>query len=230
MIMKDKENLNTGHRNRIREKFIKAGLESFLDYEKLELLLTYAIPRRDIKPIAKELLKKFKSISAVLEADIEELIKIKGIQRNTAIMIKVVREFFSTYMNDKIIGLNVINSPKTVIDFCKARLYGKTNENYMLLYLDNQNQVIKFDIIQEGTIDKVIIYPRKIIERVIKNKAKGLILVHNHIGNSSQPSKNDIYLTDKMLSIAKKLDIDILDHIIICKNNYFSFQENNFLN
>jgi len=218
-----------GHRKRLRERFRKGGSVGFHDYELLELLLTYGIPRRDVKPIAKELIKRFGSLSSVLDASQKELEGISGIGSISSTLIKVVKELCSSYLEERMKGRDVLSSPQVVVDFVRMKLSGFPYEAFMVIYLNTKNEVIQYEIVQEGTIDRAIIFPRRIIEGAILHHASGLILVHNHPSGHHQPSDEDKNLTKNILEAVRTLDLRILDHIIVGKDGHFSFMENGLL-
>ncbi|MGH7884836.1 MAG: RadC family protein [Thermodesulfobacteriota bacterium] len=217
------------HRQRLRKKFIDSGIESLSDYEKLELLLTYAVSRKDVKPIGKELINKFKSLSSVLDADADNLKKIKGLGEYSTVLIKLVRELSTAYLEENAKEKDYLKSPKTVVDFCRMKLGANHNELFMALFLNTKNKFIDFKIISEGSINTVPIYPRKIIKLALDRHASGIILVHNHPSGDTEPSDVDKDITQSMIKISKDLEIKILDHIIVSRQNYFSFLENNLI-
>jgi DNA repair protein RadC len=228
-LMSDKPHY-IDHRKRLRERFQKTGGEGLQDYELIELLLTYAIPRKDVKPIAKELIKRFGGISGVLDAGQKELEKVEGLGSISAILIRLVKELCSTYLAERIKHhKDVLSSPRLVVDFSRLKLAGLSNEVFMVIYLNVKNEVINYEILHEGTVDHVVIYPRRVIEAAISHHATGLILVHNHPSGNPEPSEEDKQLTRTIVEAARTLDIRVLDHIVVGKDGYFSFMENNLL-
>lgn len=217
------------HRKRLRERFRKTGSKGLHDYEMLELLLTYAIPRRDVKPLAKDLIKRFGSLSGVLDANHSELEDFNGIGFTSASLIKVVKELCSNYLAEQMKRGDVLTSPQAVVDFSRAKIAGLPHEAFMVIYLNTKNEVLEYDLLQEGTIDTVAVYPRRVVESALSRHASGLILVHNHPSGNPKPSEEDRYLTRDISHAASTLDIRVLDHIIVGKNGYFSFTENKLL-
>jgi DNA repair protein RadC len=214
-----------GHRQRLRERFRKAGAEGFHDYELLELLLTYAIPRRDVKPIAKMLIKRFGSLSGVLDAaprEIEEVAEVKPI---SSTLICLVKETCGAYLAEKMREKEALSSPQAVLDFARAKLAGRPHESFMVIFLNTKNQVLHHRIVHEGTVNRAVIYPRRVIEEALAHHASGLILVHNHPSGQSDPSSEDRQLTRALIEATRALDIRILDHIIVGKDDHFSFAE-----
>lgn len=216
----------TGHRERIREKFASAGLDSFLDHEALELLLTYAVARRDMKPAAWALLKRFGSISSVLDATPEELASVRGVGRNTALFLKLIRGIFKKYMFDEVKGRVAIRTPQNVIEYCRASLSGKKEECLEIIYLSVRNTIINTEIIASGLIDRVAVTPRKIVECALLAKASAIILVHNHPSGDASPSQEDITLTREVIRAAALFGISVHDHIIVAKGSHYSLKAN----
>ncbi len=215
-----------GHRQRLRDKFDKTGADGLHEYELLEVLLSYAIPRRDVKPIAKTLLKKFGSISEVIDADKKGLKEIIGIGNRTATLIKLIKEFTHVYLAGKMVKQDYLKSPDAVIDFARARLAGKKNEVLMAVYVNSKNIVRGYEIIQEGTVDRAAVFPRKVMEKALSYKANGIILVHNHPSGDCNSSEDDKELTWDIAKAGEPLDIRLVDHLIVGKSGYYSFMEN----
>lgn len=214
-----------GHRERLRERFRKSGAEGFHDYEILELLLTYTIPRIDVKPLAKNLIAHFGSLSGVLDAtpqEIEEVAKVKPI---SSTLIYLVKETCGAYLAEKMKDREVLSSPQAVLDFARLTLAGLAHESFMVIFLNTKNQVLYHQVVHEGTVNRAVVYPRRIIEEALAHHASGLILVHNHPSGQADPSSEDRYLTRALVEATRALDIRILDHIIVGKNGHFSFSE-----
>ena len=229
MDKKTKNNLNAGHRKRLRERFKKAGLAGFHDYEFIELLLTYAIPQKDVKPIAKELIRHFKGIKGIFDASIEELTSVTGIGERAAILIRLLKEGATSYLKTRIQDKEVLSSPRDVFDFCHHAISGEKNEKFMVIYLSTKNEVIDVETLEEGTINQTAVYPRKIIEGALKHNASALIFVHNHPSGDPNPSKTDRQLTEDLKKAVSTIDITVHDHIIIGRNSHFSGRENGWL-
>lgn len=213
------------HRERLRKRFLKTVFEGFQDYEALELLLTYAIPRRDVKPLAKELIARFGSFRGVLDASREELTRVKGLKENTAIFIHALKECSALYLREGLVERKQISSTSALLDYCRVVMSGLRDEQFRAVFLNSQNEVIADEVIQEGTVDQSVVYPRKVMERALYHKASALIFVHNHPGGNCRPSAEDRNLTTELCSVAKGLHIKVHDHLIICKSGYFSFLE-----
>jgi len=221
----DPEDYNRDHRKRLRLKFLTSGIEAFHDYEVLELFLTYAIPRVDVKPQAKELIRTFGSIKEAVDADIGDLVKIKGIGKDSAVLIKLVKEIAALYLKQKAKEKKQVTCTTELLDFCRTVMGGKQDEEFCVIYLDAQNQIIEFETIQKGVVNQAVVYPRQVLESALKKKASAIILAHNHPSGHVRPSDADIRLTQTIRETAKILDILVHDHIIIGENRFFSFRE-----
>lgn len=219
-----------GHRERLRQKLAEHGLDSFLPHEALELLLTYAIPRKDTKPIAWALLKKFGSLAEVLDADEKQLREIDGIGEYAAQFLKLIRAVFKIYSLNHVQLKPSIRSPQQVIDYCKASLADKQEECLELIFLSVRNTVIGTQVVASGLLDQVAVSPRKIVECALKAQAAALILVHNHPSGDASPSKEDIALTQEVINAAALFSIRVLDHIIIGKGGtHYSLRTNDVI-
>lgn len=229
---------NSGHRKRIKDKYISNGREAFAeDYEFLELLLTYAIPRRDTKPMAKALLAKFGSIRGVLSASSEELCGIDGIKDSSVVLLHLVKDFNSLILKTAIKEKNRISNPKDLkelldnglSDLLKNEFADQKKEFFVTIALDARNQILdpKAFNIHKGTVDQAAVYPREIIEYAIKWKASRIVIIHNHPSGHAQPSGSDIQVTSTIKNALKLLNIELLDHIIIAGDALYSFQEHN---
>lgn len=199
----------------MRQKFEQRELDAFLPHEVLEMLLTYAIPRKDTKPLAWALLKRFGSLAGVLDADEKQLQSVTGIGPHAAQFLKVVRAVFRLYSLDRVKSKTVIRSPKQVINYCKASLADKQEECLELIFLSIRNTVIGSQVVATGLIDRVSISARKIVECTLQAKASAVILVHNHPSGDASPSQEDILLTQEVVRAAALFGIRIYDHIII---------------
>lgn len=218
-----------GHRERLRQRFQRAGAEALHDYELLELLLSYALPRKDVKPLAKGLIARFGSLSGVLDASQKEIEDISGLGPVSATLIRLVRELCAEYMAERMKQGDVLSSPRAVIDFARAKLSGLSHEAFMIIYVNVKNEVIDHEIVHEGTVDHAVVYPRRIIEAALAHHAAGLILVHNHPSGHPEPSEDDRRLTRTLVEVARPMDIRVLDHIIVGRDRHFSFVEHHLL-
>lgn len=217
------------HRKRLRERFRETGFEGFKDYEALELILTYGIPRKDVKPLAKELITHFGDFQGVLDASFEELVKIKGIGENAATFLFMLKSAAGLYLKQSIRKKKKMHGTSALLDYCRVEMRGLKDEQFRAIFLNSQNEIIADEIIHEGTVDQSVVYPRKVMERALYYKASSMIFVHNHPGGSMKPSKDDIVLTEVLKNAAKSLQLRVHDHLIISRNGYFSFLESGLI-
>jgi DNA repair protein RadC len=215
-----------GHRQRIKKKYEKSGMEGWLDYEVLELALSYTISRRDTKPIAKDLLARFKTLNGVLDADRKDLQSIKGISEHSALFLRFLKDISILYMEKGIHNRDLLSSPRVVCDYLKVSLKGLADEEFKMLFLDSRNQLIAVETFKTGTVNRSVVYPRKVVERALYNHAVGVIIAHNHPAGSLEPSQEDQDITRAIKEALKTVDITLLDHIIIGNNDYYSFRNN----
>ena len=204
-----------GHRQRLREKFLKNGLEGFLDYEIIELLLTLGTPRSDCKQPAKSALKQFGSLKAVLEADIKDLKAIKGIGDKNVFGLKLSQAVSRKYLSDRILNQDFVRSSDDVLTYLKHNLRDKNHEVFMVIYLNGRNQILKMEELFKGTLNTSAVYPREVIKRALENDAAALVFVHNHPSGNPSPSQDDLTITKKLKEAARTIDIYIHDHLII---------------
>jgi len=220
---------SSGHRLRLREKFLMGGLNGFLDYEIIELLLTLGTPRRDCKSQAKEALKRFKTLRSVLEAEPEDLQNIKGIGSQNIFGIKLVQEVSRRFLKDRMMSRPVCQSSKDVFEYLYHTLRDAKIERFKVMFLDAKNRIIEEKTVFEGTVDSSAVYPREIMKSALKYDASSLIFVHNHPTGDPQPSSSDREITRELVGAACLLQIKVLDHIIIGNNCYFSFADHGLI-
>ncbi|MGB1077623.1 MAG: RadC family protein [Bdellovibrionales bacterium] len=213
----------SGHRDRLRQRFVQGGSNALQDYELLELILFMAIPRRDVKPLAKDLIQKFGSFAGVMHAAIPELIE-NGLSENTAIALKTIESSALKMIHQDIEKKPILNSWSRLIDYLYASMAHETKEQFRLLFLNKKNELIADEVQQTGTIDHTPAYPREIMKSALNIGATAIILVHNHPSGDPTPSKPDIALTQEIIAAAKPFNVVIHDHIIISKNGYTSFK------
>ena len=223
--MKKDDNLHAGHRKRLKDRFLKSGLEGFHDYEIVELLLTYAIPRRDVKPLAKKLITRFGGLKGIFDAASTELAVIEGVGDNAAILVNLIKAVSAEYLKERALKKDVVRSSKDVLDYLKVTLSGEKLEKFLAIYLNAKNEILSVETLQEGTIDQTAVYPRKAMERALRHNAKSVIFVHNHPSGDATPSKSDRELTNNLKAAAKTMDIIVHDHIIIGRNTHVSCKE-----
>ncbi len=218
-----------GHRQRLRERFLQGGAGALQDYELLELLLTYAVPRADIKPLAKEILKHFGSFTRILDASPQALMEVAGLKESSAVLIRLVKALTEHYLKEEVLARPKISSLSALVDYCRTSMGGLAYEQFRVIFLNSQNETIGEEIVQEGTVNQTVVYPRKVLELALKHKATGLILVHNHPSGSLTPSAADVELTRSLVKASRALNLTVHDHLIISRNGYFSLAEKNLL-
>lgn len=221
-----------GHRERVRKKFLENGFNGLEDYEVLELLLFYVIPRKDTKAIAKELIKRFKTLANVLKADTLELKTINGLGDVAITFLKMMgalpeKIYEDKLKNQKLIkdDRNKITDKEVLLSFLRNKIGYEDVEKFYVIYLSSSNEVIAFEESSSGTLDRSSIYPREIYKRVIMENAKSIIIAHNHPSGNTCPSKCDIDITNEIAKGLKNFGALLLEHIIITRDSYFSFLE-----
>lgn len=218
-------NFRIGHRQRLRARYMQAGDDGMTDYDVLELLLTYCIPQKDVRPLARDLLEKFKTLGGVLDAELEDVCKISGISENSALLFRIQKDLCCRYLKEKMLKQDVMSSPERVKDFARMKLGGYKEEAMLGIYLNTRNHVIEAKIISRGTVDNTVVYPRNIAAEALALKASGVILVHNHPAGSVTPSAEDMEFTRMVKTILASLEISLLDHLIVSKDSVYSFHE-----
>jgi len=212
-----------GHRARVRERVLKAGVESLPDYELLELLLFYAIDRIDTKPLAKRLLERFGTVGDVFAAEPAQLREFE-IDQRTLVMFRAVREAGRRLAERKVKDMPVLTNWQQLLDYCHAALAHEKTEQFRILFLDRKNVLIADEVQQRGTIDHTPVYPREVVKRALKLGAAALILVHNHPSGDPKPSRDDIEMTREIRKAAEALGIAIHDHLVIGRKGHASFR------
>ena len=218
--------LASGHRQRLREKYSRFGHDNLLDYEKIELLLMYAVPRVDVKPLAKELINRFGGISGILDAGRDELLLVPGVGENIVNLIMLVRNLGSDFHRERLLHKPVFQCSSDVVRFARMKLAGLRKEVFLAIFLNTRNEVIDTDILSDGTLDLVFIHVRELLAETIRRNARGIILVHNHPGGSVEPSSEDRKLTENIRSAGASMRIDLLDHLILTHDAAFSITMN----
>ena len=218
---------HTGHRDRLRERFLKDGnMTGFAPHEALELLLTYAIPRRDENPIAHHLMYHFGSLHDVLEARQEELTEVKDIGPGAAMLIRLMLPLFRMYENDRLAEKKTLSGVRQARDYCASLFKGVTDERFYLISLDAGFKIISARVLSEGTVDQVAVYPRQVMSLLLRQNASAALLSHNHPGQTSSPSEEDLRLTALLQDVMDKVGIRLLDHVIVGSDGTYSFAQN----
>lgn len=218
-----------GHRKRLRAKFLRSGLEILADHEIIELMLTFALPRRDTKPLAWALLKRFGSVAGILDATPDELCQVKGIGPQAALLLNVTRALFKRYTFAEMKGQIFTGTPESVLAYCKATLSGRRDESLEILLLSSNNTIFASRQIAQGQLDKIVIEPRQILSYALIDKAKNIVIVHNHPSGDPTPSDEDKKFTYQLIQAAAPLGIGLQDHIIIGKGDFYSFRTHGLL-
>jgi len=218
-------NSSPGHRWRLREKFLKGGLQGFLDFEIVEILLTLGTPRRDCKQQAKDAIRHFKGLRRVLEADEEELLEIPGIGHHNVFGLKLVQEVARRFLKEKMMSRPVCHSSREVFDYLYHTLRDAKIEKFKVLFLDSKNTILEEKTFFEGTVDASAVYPREVIKAALRHDASSLIFVHNHPSGDPDPSESDREITKELVFATAIMQLKVLDHIIIGNNRYFSFAD-----
>ncbi len=221
--------VHDGHRERLKARFLSAGLNDFEDHNVLELLLFYSIPRSDTNVIAHQLLNTFGSVSAVFDAPVEELCKVKGVSTHTASLIKLIPRLFPIYESDKTKDIEIITSTEDAGRYLMPRFFGKNNEEVHILLLDDKHKILACTKLFEGTINATSITIKKIVAEVMKYNATTVILAHNHPAGVAIPSRNDILTTKKIGQALYLMDVHLKDHIVVSDGDYVSMLESAML-
>ena len=218
--MSEIKNIHEGHRDRLRNKFLKSGFETFDPHNVLELLLFYSIPRKDTNEIAHELIKQFGSLRAVFEANFEDLLKVKGISKNSATLIKMVPKITQEYINDSFKSANVFDTVDKIGEFFVNKYLGVQNEVVYAMLLNDRHELLELVMIHEGSVNSALVPTRKIVDAVVKYNASSVVLAHNHPNGLACPSTNDINTTIDLIQTFKIFDIKISEHFVVAGNKY----------
>jgi DNA repair protein RadC len=213
-----------GHRDRLRARFSDVGGDALPDYELLEIVLFRSIPRRDVKPIAKDLLRRFGSFAEVLAAPPALLSEVDGVGESVVTDLKIVEAAARRFTKGAVSRRPVLSSWTSVIDYCRTAMAFAEKEQFRLLFLDRRNALIADEVQQSGTIDHTPVYPREVVKRALELSASALILVHNHPSGDPTPSSADIKMTREIVDVAKPLGIVVHDHIIVGREGHASLK------
>jgi DNA repair protein RadC len=216
------------HRQRLRQRFMQ-NATGMADYEILELLLTYAIPRKDTKPQAKALLQRFGTLAGVFQARRSQIKSVPGIGESTVLFFRVLEECQARASQAPLAQKTVFSNPDDVCKMAIARLGRCEHEEFWAVLVDNKNRLQAFEQVSKGTIDQAPVFPREIITLALEHRSSGIILVHNHPGGDPTPSSQDITLTNRLQSLGKEMGIRILDHVVVAEDSHYSFMEHGLM-
>jgi DNA repair protein RadC len=224
LLAETEPDFHSGHRQRLKERFLTGGPDALPDYELLELLLFSAIPRRDTKPLAKQLLERFGSFAEVINASPERLREVKGVGDAAVTQIKLARAAALRLMRGSIMQRPVLSSWTAVLEYCRAAMGFDEREAFRILFLDKKNRLIADEVQQRGTVDHTPVYVREVVKRALELSASAIILVHNHPSGDPTPSRADIDMTRQIVEAAKPLGIAIHDHVIVGRQGHASLK------
>lgn len=218
-----------GHRERIRERLLKSNFGSLKDYEIMELLLCLALPRKDTKDLAKFLIMKYGNFAKAISAEEGDLSEIKGIGKNVLATFRLVKESVLKLTKEEISSKPVISSWQALLKHTRALIGHIRREAFVIMYLNNQNELIEEDIKLDGTADQIAIYPREIAKRALFLNSSAVILFHNHPSGNVEPSKADIEMTKNIKLSLEPFKIKVHDHVIVSNRSFFSFKTEGLL-
>ena len=216
-----------GHRKRLRERFLRNGLAGFAEHEVVELLLTLAIPRSDVKQPAKALLKRFGSLRGVLDASLPDLRAVQGVGEAAAVALHIIRASATYYLQEASEGTTVLRHPQQLGDFWRMHIGALRHEVFAVAYLDSACRLLHdgVETLQEGTVDRAAVYPRRVVEAALKRQAAALVLAHNHPNGDVEPSEHDKVLTRAITLAAETISLRVVDHLIVSPEKTFSFRK-----
>lgn len=223
--------VNHGHRARVRERFVQGGLAALHDYEQVELLLTLAIPRKDVKPLAKELIKRFGNLRTMLDAPLHELHAVQGMGNVAPVALKIIRDIATVYVQQIAVQTKGAYEQVELEKALQVRMGSLREEVFEIVCMNKGLRILPNGIvrIEEGTIDRANVYPRSVVKAALKLEAASIILVHNHPSGSVEPSVYDKALTKAVILAAEAVDIKVLDHLIVSAESVFSFKREGLL-
>lgn len=213
-----------GHRERLRARFLEGGSNALPDYELLELVLFRAIPRRDVKGLAKDLIKRFGSFAEVVAASSSLLMEVPGIKDAAVTELKLIEAAAQRFAKGEIAKKPILGSWAKVLDYCRTSMAFADREQFRILFLDNRNGLIADEVQQTGTVDHTPVYPREVVRRALELSATAVILVHNHPSGDPEPSRADIAMTQTIIEVAKPLGIEVYDHVIVGRKGHASLK------
>lgn len=213
-----------GHRKRLKDRFRGSGRKALADHELLELLLAYAVPRRDTKPLAKELLRRFGTFHAALDADPARLEEVRGIGSHASTLVALLRACMNRYLEPAVETRALISGPEDVTAYLRAEMGGEATERFLLVCLNASGRVIHTRTMTEGTVDAAHVYPREVLKEAIGCGASALILVHNHPSGTLTASEQDLRLTRTLTDLCAQVGISLHDHLIVTRSGAYSIR------
>lgn len=221
--------LHEGHRQRVKDRYLIEGLDSFEDHQVLEFLLFYCIPMKDTNELAHKMISEFGSLAGIFEADPKDICKRCRVSANTAILLTLIPSLARRYFKEKWGDKPVLSSSTKAGEYAVSLFVGRTYEVFYVICLDSQNRVNYAVLVHEGTINETPVYPRIIVEAVLRHQANSVILAHNHPGGSLPPSDADLQVTKRITAALETISVHVADHIIVAGDRYFSFAEKGLL-
>lgn len=220
-----------GHRQRLRQRFLLGEGKDMADYELLELVLTMAIPRRDVKPLAKKLITEFNDFSGVINAPAAALLEVDGVKENTLAMLKVIKAaaIRTSWQTLCAAEAPVIRSPDTLLEYCRAAMCHSDVEELRIIFMDAKLQVIGEETMQRGTINAVAVHPREVVKSALAHHASSIIMVHNHPSGNTTPSRADLEMTKKVEEACAAVGVKLHDHFVVSRSSHYSFREQGFI-
>ncbi len=213
-----------GHRERLRARFMQGGADALPDYELMELVLFRAIPRRDVKPLAKDIIERFGSFAAAISAPEQRLREVSGLGDAAIIEIKLVEAAAQRLAQGRVLNRPAISSWDALLDYCQTSMAHRDTEQFRILFLDRKNTLIADEVQQKGTVDHTPVYPREVVKRALELGSSALILVHNHPSGDPTPSDADVAMTQQIAKAGESLGIQIHDHLVIGRGKHVSFR------
>lgn len=221
--------VHSGHRQRMRDRFIKSGLDSFEQHEILELLLFFGIPYKDTNVLAHNLIEKYGSFSAVFDAPLESLKEVSGMTESAAVLIKALPSISSEYMKDKLKNTVYLGSFHACSAFLKSLFFSSTKEELYVMFLDNSFKLISYKKLATGSVNSIPMTVRQIQEAVFYSNSTNIVMAHNHPSGIVEPSNEDKHMTKHLIESLSYIEVNLLDHVIVAGNNYFSFSRTGLL-
>ncbi len=221
--------LHEGHRKRVKSRYLTEGLDAFEEHQVLEMLLFFCIPMKDTNELAHKMIREFGTLAGLFEADPRDICKRCGVSENTALLVSLVPSLARRYFKGKWGDKPILNSSIKAGEYVMSLFTGRTYEAFFVICLDSQNRVNYAALLHEGTLNEVSVYPRLVVEMVLRHQSNSVILAHNHPGGSLNPSNDDMELTKKIKAALEPISVKVVDHIITAGDKYMSFKEKSLI-